>query len=66
MRGTWIGLTALGCGLVLSACHPVSQDSAGSNPVPPADAPSDGASGAVSGSAPTDASGAPSSNVVVD
>ena len=50
--------------LALAACHPVSQDStAGGNPVPPADAPSDGA---VSGSAPADASGAPSSNVSVD
>ena len=59
-----IGLAVFGLmTLALAACHPVSQDSPGGNPVPPADAPSDGA---VSGSAPADASSAPSSNVSVE
>ena len=44
-----IGLAAVGGALALGACHPVSADSTAGRPVPPADAPSDGASAAPAG-----------------
>ncbi|GEM_PF-3776954 len=60
MRQVLIGWAAMACGLALGACHPVAGDSAGSA-LPPADAPSDGAS-----SAPASVADAPLSNVSPD
>ena len=52
-----IVMAAVGAAGLLAACHPVSADSTAGKPVPPADAPSDGASGAAG-----DAGGAISDN----
>ncbi len=45
MRRLTVVLAAVSGLLMLDACHPVSADSTAGRPVPPADAPSDGASG---------------------